>query len=445
VPTYSLAFGLGSFHHWKLTYEEPTVSIPETTRVLDNETLDALVFMADDQSTLVFERMTPQLSVIQVNDIIVGNSTIDRARNEAPYGFLRRVITTYTDNAGQFVIETVQAALDEAIARGDLAYIATLQFDDVYLEEVITTSSLPQRSQFVAVNYVPPQVEFKVDIDHVVYDEDGDTATTDDQVKAKGWVKIEPDIDFTLKLDVDNYQLQSLYFSGTATETAHVELYSQIDVMSFEKTIPIKRYTFMPQTILIGWVPVVITPQLTVYIGANGKVSVGVSTCVEQHATVTSGLKYELESWMPVNEISGTIKPVETTLTHSAKAEAFAGPELSIKLYDVAGPYGRLKAYLKLTADPSKSPWWTLYGGVKVELGMKIEVFSHVIASCYQDFTISEDLLAQSDAEVITPTLPVNGDDHKSCNSIWWPPSCWKWWLWVIVVIVIIIIILMFV
>jgi len=76
---------------------------------------------------------------------------------------------------------------------------------------------------------------------------------------------------------------------------------------------------------------------------------------------------------------------------------------------------------------------------------MKIEVFSHVIASCYHNFTISEDLLAQSDSVVITPTPPTNGNGHKTCSSIWWPPSCWKWWLWVIVVIVIIIIILMFI
>jgi hypothetical protein len=138
LPTYSLVFGLGGFHHWSLTYEEPAVLIPETTRVLDDETLNALVSMAEDQSVLVFERMTPQLSMIQSNDIIVGKSTIDRARNEAPYGFLRRVLTTYTDGAGQFFVETVQAALDEAIARGELTYTATLQFDNVYLEETIT-------------------------------------------------------------------------------------------------------------------------------------------------------------------------------------------------------------------------------------------------------------------------------------------------------------------
>jgi hypothetical protein len=156
-------------------------------------------------------------------------------------------------------------------------------------------------------------------------------------------------------------------------------------------------------------------------------------------------VKYELGSWMPVNEISGTIDPVKTTITHSAKAEAFAGPELSIKLYGIAGPYGRVKAYFKLSADPSRSPWWTLHGGVKVELGMKIEVFSHVIGSCSHNLTISEDSLAQSDGQVIAPTPPANSDGQKTCDSIWWPPSCWKWWLWVVVVLVIIIIILMFV
>ncbi len=439
-PTYSSYFGLGGIHSWELDpiYNDPSVSIPDTTRVLDSETLDALQSMSEDQSVLVFERMTPQLSAIQLADIIVGNSTIGRANEVvAPFGFLRRVMNKFTNAEGRFVVETIQAALDEAIERGNVTRFE-IPFGDVYRVETLASSQQGP----VFVNYVPPSSEFRVTIDHVLYD-----SGTGGQVKAKGYVELEPEMSFDLTLDVNNYELQSVYFSNTIVESSRVEITSNVELASFDQSIPIKRFTFVPQTILIGWVPVVITPQLTVYVGLNGSVSVGVTTGIEQKSRLVTGVSYQQGYWSPIHDfIPEGFSPVETELTHAAKAEAFAGPELSLKLYGIAGPYGRIKGYLKLTADPFADPWWVLIGGIKAELGMKVEVFSHVVASYKEEIPILEQELLNSGGGlvVVEPTLPSppQPKPEPSCKSMWWPPTCWTWWIWVIVVIIVILLLI---
>lgn len=451
-PVYSTYFGLGNFHLWGFDNQIPAVQIPGTTRVLNDETLSALQSMTEDQSVLVFERMTLQLSLIFVDNIIVGGSTLEVGNEVAPFGFLRRVVNTFSDGSGRFVVETAPAALEEAVQNGGQSAPIPIDFGDIYREEVLAVSALPHKDGIVPIGYVPPYAGLKVDIDHVVFDEDGDTATTDDQVKAHGWVNVEPGAAVQLDFDIRDHRLQSFHFLTVSEESAQVELYSNVDVLTFEKVVAIKRYTFLPATFFIGPVPVVITPQLTVYVGANGKVSVKFSTGVEQSATIVTGATYENGGWHSIAEISDNhIGKLETKLEQAAKAGAFAGPELSVKVYGVAGPYGRIKGYLALSADPSANPWWKLTGGVNGDLGIKVEVFSFAVASYTVPITIlPEQVLDQAGGGITPPTdIPpavtptstpkVDGDD---CPSIWWPPGCWTWWIWVIVVVVAIFILL---
>ena len=49
-------------------------------------------------------------------------------------------------------------------------------------------------------------------------------------------------------------------------------------------------------------------------------------------------------------------------------------------LYGIAGPYASVQAYLKLEADIFATPWWTLYGGLEVPVGVRVEILSHKVA-----------------------------------------------------------------
>jgi len=44
--------------------------IPETTKVAEEETIQEIAFVAEDQSTIIFEKSTPQLEELAVGDII---------------------------------------------------------------------------------------------------------------------------------------------------------------------------------------------------------------------------------------------------------------------------------------------------------------------------------------------------------------------------------------
>ena len=458
LPTFSVYFGLARFIDWEFDTQPAEVQIPGTTRVINDETLRALISMSEDQSVLVFERMTPQLSLIFIDDIIVGNSTLEVGNNAAPFGFLRRVANVFTESSGEFVIETVPAALEEAIQNGGQSKLISVNLENIFQEEPLENSSLNKGDGISLIGYTPTYTGLNVTIDHVIFDEDGNTTTTNDQVKARGWVNVQPGVEVQLDFDIRNHRLQYFNFITVSKESVRLELYSKVNVLSFDKRVTIAQYTFMPVTFFIGYVPVVITPQLTLSVGANGKVSVELNTGLDQSAKIVTGAKYENGDWRPIAEISEShIGKIETELKQSAKIEAFAGPELSVKVYGAAGPYGRIKGYLALNADPAKDPWWTLKGGVNGDLGIRVELFSFAVASYTIPITIlPEQILDQAGGGIIpptdipsasqTPTGTSNGSDDGSedtCSTIWWPPNCWPWWLWVIVIVVVLVLLIL--
>ena len=95
------------------------------------------------------------------------------------------------------------------------------------------------------------------------------------------------------------------------------------------------------------------------------------------------------------------------TLSAGLDLKGYAGAQLSLLLYGVAGPYAKVNAYLKLHADTSETPWWKLYGGLEMPVGVKVKVLSHVVAG-YEATVIDYRLpLAQAQSNS-PPNLPSN-------------------------------------
>jgi hypothetical protein len=445
LPVYSGYFGLGDFHLWGFNNAIPDVQIPGTTRVLNDETLRSLQSMAEDQSVLVFSYMTPQLSMIFIGDIIVGDSTLNHGNEVAPYGFLRRVTNMYTDNSGQFVIETVQAALDEAIESG--GQTTDIPLENIYHEETPTVLAALEKPRISPVAYAPTYAGLKISFDEPIYDDDGDLSTKNDQVHVSGYVNIAQGAQVHMDLSIKNHQLESFHFTNTLKQTAELKLYSEVSLLYFDKSVDPAKYTFAPITIFIGPVPVVIVPQLTISVGVNGDVSVNISTGIEQSSTITTTASYENGKWDWGSGISDNhIGPLETELTASASAGAFAGPKLSVLIYGVLGPYAQIKGYITLSGDPTATPLWKLVAGIKGEIGVKLDVLSIIVVKYNFPpiIILPEQVLAQAGGGVVLPTdiPPTSTPSGPVCGSIWWPPSCWPWWIWVVVVVLAIVILL---
>jgi MYXO-CTERM domain-containing protein len=355
--------GTGSSALYRFDSAAVDVIVPETTKVLDAESRSVLTSASSDFSTMSFSTTTTELAGVGQGDVLVSEPT-----TVAPDGFLRRVLSV-EDQADGVSVETTAAALEEAVTRGSASYDATLVAPQV--REVAAL----RPGVKVAVDKSDVAGAF-VDVgltDVVLYDGDGNPATTNDQVVAKGSIRFEPNLHFSAQ--VHNAQLETFEFKVTVDETARLEVGSKVDLAQFSAgPFELARVDCNPITLWMGPVPLILTPHLTVTIGGDGKVTVGIGTAVTQHATFAGGVAFNNGTWTPIWSFTNTFGFESPTVTLEARAQVWAAANVDVMVYGVAGPYLTARRYFVLDVKPLEAPWWTLTGGFKVDAGVQVDI-----------------------------------------------------------------------
>lgn len=365
----------------ELTIFYENVSIPPTTKILHESTTRHLSSVSSDGSTLTFSEITPVLESLSPDDVIViGITPI------TPTGLLRKVTNVLISN-NQVVVETTQATLEDAIEDGtfelnkiltpnDLSYATALR-QGVSFESMLSTLTL--EGFYLEIN------------DVVLYDDDGNHDTTDDQIRANGGISLNPG--FVFNIEIEDYELKHLTFTNTITETLEVEVEAKAEILDIEEKVEIAQYDFTPITVWVGWLPVIITPNLTVNVGLDGEVSVGIETSVTQEATLTAGLIFDEGTWSPISDLSNNFQFNPPMLSAGCNFKGYAGPQLNLLIYSLVGPYTEIDGYLELDADVFRIPWWELYGGLEAGVGVRVEILSHLITDYYLPAVIGYRLL----------------------------------------------------
>lgn len=367
--------------------------ISDTAKVLDDTTTQALSSVSsgiDNSITFIFSATTSQLYSLAIGDVMVVGVT-----DLTPYGILCKVGPITRQRGGGVEVSTTQATLEEIITKGSVETSAFL-----------TSSNLAKAVPLQEGVICESRVEgfFIKFTDVVLYDDDGDTTTINDQIRANGSLSLNPSFGFSAEFDNG---LKKLDFTNTTTETAELEIYAEANILNIDikkpvPPIPAEGLYFNPIIIWVGYVPVILTPKLTIYVGVNGDISVGITTSVTQEATLTLGVTYENNNWSPVHSFSNDFQYNLPELYAGCSLKGYVKPQLELLLYGVIGPYANIEGYLELNADPLAIPWWVLYGGISSYVGVEIEVFSHVIAGYSSPDLIGfEKILAQ--AEVPPP------------------------------------------
>jgi hypothetical protein len=207
-------------------------------------------------------------------------------------------------------------------------------------------------------------------------------------------VRLEPG--FSLKICIRHRAVQEFSFISTTSETTELEVLSQVELIDVELRQEIARYTFAPIVVWVGTVPVVFTPVLAVHVGLDGTVSVGISAGVTESSTLTAGATFAQAEWTPVWGMSQTFDYRSPELFAGARFLASAGPRLSLLVYGVAGPYTETTTYLELEADLLAVPWWQLFGGIRGDVGVRVEILGRVIASYQANLFHQKWLLAEA-------------------------------------------------
>jgi hypothetical protein len=340
----------------------PTI-IPGTTVVLSEQTTQHLGAISPDGSTYIFNQITTELAQLDFGDVMVAGVS-----EYTPDGFLRKVTGIQTDG-DQVEVITVQGTLEDAIQQGELHISQFLSPDHVRAVNALDGVTLEQ----ITTN------SFSFQLSNVVlFDADGSPSTSYDQVVANGEITVV--IGFNLDLTIGFFSLDTLTITTMAQETANLELTTYITADAIDREVPLASYGFAPITVPVGPVPVVFVPTLSLYAGLNGEIHVSVTTSVTQELIANAGLSYADGGWDTIKSLDNHFSWTPPTLSAGMSAKGYLGAGLSLDFYGVAGPYVNIQPYLRLSVDPVAVPWWSLYGGLEVPIGIHVEVLGKELA-----------------------------------------------------------------
>jgi hypothetical protein len=338
--------------------------------------------------------MTEELKSLLPGDILAIGITGD-----CPHGLLRR-IETITESNGSIIIETIAATLEEAVNDGVIEIAKTLNPADI-----ISAMALKKGVALQKPLQAQAADAFNINIDNIIlYDFDGNPVTTDDQIKADGVVLFETRFEF--RVQIKDFQLKQLEFVNTSTERAELEISADIAINVFDEEVEIARFYLTPITIWVGWLPVIISPVITVNVGLDGEVSVNISSNIVQEAELEAGLIFDNGTWSPVSDFSIDFDHDPPTLSSACDFRGYAGPQLSLLIYGVVGPYAEIDGYLELAAylellDTLK---WMLHTGLEAGVGIKMEIFSTLLADYYAKLIEYRMLVAEGEIDLSQAT-----------------------------------------
>lgn len=335
----------------------PAPIIPATTNVLPEATTRLLTDVSADGTTYTFAQSTAALTNLSPGEVMVGGSCAN-----APRGFLRKVTAVRMAGA-QTIVETTPATLEDAIVQGRVEFNQALKPESVQQTALAAGVSAPVTGGGAS------EPAFHLELERVViYDADGHPETTGDQVIVNGSVDVKPTISFRWEVRQD--AMPVIKFTINAEQRAELNLEAKLAKDSLKAEKELARYILTPVTVMVGILPVVFVPEVTISVSANGQVQVGVKTGITENATVTAGAEYAGGQWTPIAQYTPQFTFTPPTLYATLDAKGTVGARVELLLYGIAGPYAELNGYLELKADTRKAPWWELFGGIYAPVGV---------------------------------------------------------------------------
>jgi len=370
------------------------VVIAKDVQVINNQVWnDNLVAVDTSDYTIRFSKNISTSQSFKAGDYIVSSSG---------EGLLRKITNVSTLN-DETVLQTESATLEDVIEQGDID-----------LDQPLTVSQVRNIDYYYSgVRLVnegskgADATQFKWDMaDVVLYDYDGNNSTANDQIKISG--NFECTYRITGKIKISwTLKLKEVKFGFKSSENLNLNLNSGVKY-NFERKYTLASVNFTPITVFVGPVPVVFVPNLKIILGIDGSADGSLSSGITQNLSFDAGIKYiKGDGWSPYSDFDKSFTPQPLVLKANASAGASLKPELSIKVYGVAGPFANLKFYSRLEANYlSEAFHWKLYGGVMMGVGAKVEILGKSLKSFSKDDLFKYELmLTQSTTPVTLPSI----------------------------------------
>jgi len=380
---------------------EDEVSIPETTKVIDQNTWNSNFISLDSTDyTITFKKEITNTTPIDVGDIIV---------SQDGNGLLRKV--TGIENSGEnIVVKTSFASLTEAIENGSVSIDITLSEQKIrrinYLKKGVTIDTSDMKStEETAMEY---NIDFYLD-------------APANKVRLQGSLSILPSIETDLIIKWFSVKKFSVDF----IVKEEVNLVNTIELIDaeYEKEVSIATVEFHPITALVGGFPVVVVPEIDILCGVELNVESSITTSVGQSLNYTAGMLFEDGTWSTNKDTIFEFEYSPPNLTATAAAKAYIKPQMKLKFYGVVSPYLAEEYYGRIVAELEADPWWSLYAGVSTGIGTKMEIIEDGFDYYLPDLLAFEMLLATANRSPNVPSNPIpenNASFVSGTTSLQW-------------------------
>jgi hypothetical protein len=168
--------------------------------------------------------------------------------------------------------------------------------------------------------------------------------------------------------------LQSASLSGTASANESLAADLKAALGCDLKQTKLVQFPGPTETFFVGYVPVVLTSLVTIYVDANANASAAVTdTSVGAGFSATAGIGWTKSGgFSPIEAFNPQLTFTPPKLSANAELAANLTPTLDVLMYGVAGPEIALKAGLDLAADTTANPWWTLTAPVDLTASLTV-------------------------------------------------------------------------
>ena len=348
---------------------KPTI-IPETTKVTDTTTRDALSAYDKTSGTMRFAQSTAVLANLKTGDVLVSEPS-----SAAPNGYLRKVTSRKTEG-NEVILETTQANLTEAVSQGTLDANFNLTAKDLKAASSfyngVSLSAAPRNTRIgIGETY-----NFKLSFDQVF------VPIAEDDINVSGQIRVNGNVEFNAGYGVHVgisacFEIPPVCVDGFEAKVGfdqNASLSISGDVTGMVgKEIKVGSQIFNPIVFFIGPVPVVIVPRIDFYLSVSGRIEAKFDFRANETIVAQLGARWTLDNgWKNISDFDYNANISPPTLTGNLKPRAATRSSASMLLYDVAGPEVSLTGGLELNGQIPGNPTWIVSGFIKGTLGFKV-------------------------------------------------------------------------
>jgi hypothetical protein len=405
--------------------------ISAATITLYPDVLDVVVDSGDTSMITLMDQLA-------TGDYIVGSTGT---------GFLRKIVTITKIANLKYRITTVNAGLDEVVGTGSAILKRSLTHADLkgYSAPVgsksATVSPSTLKSNGPGIQLIPSadpdDKVFRLKLGNPVStstDQNRQSTqqelklgnnldfyiikTPQGEIKVNGWIEMSVDVDFGANF-CGLSCAEHVHFITSANFKDNLDFTFTGSLPIFDKEYKVATLKFAKIRFQIGLVPIWISPEVDVYVGVSGEITVEWDYNFSAHADVEAGVIF--------NQASGTELVwnhdfgIDVTAAPAQLAGEMKVPYVEVKgkfiIYETTGPEISTKVYHKVKVETTK---WQTDGCGNV-------------SNIYQYLGLSLELLWSLEDNYLTKLFNINAKEwhfgpkyewEKLLEPPWWPSGC---------------------